>query len=84
MSTAKQPSTVGYGMGGQRSGKKTGIIVQSIRISVADNNKMHRVAKAEGRSFNSWAAMVLKREAEKFFIKRKGTQPKKEVVSGEN
>lgn len=79
MSTSKKPTTVGYGMGGQRSKKRTGNITQSIRITVADNNLMHKVAKGEGRSFNSWAATVLRREAAKS-AKRLGIQPKKEVA----
>lgn len=80
MSTPKK--TVGYGrLGGQRSDKTEGIITQSIRITVADNNRMHKVAKAEGRSFNSWAAMTLLRETNKA-LKRKAKSKLKEVAIG--
>lgn len=81
MSTSKKSKAVGYGMGGQRSGKTDGIITQSIRITVADNNRMHKVAKAEGRSFNSWAAMTLLRETNKV-LKRKAKSKLKEVAIG--
>ena len=85
MSTSKKPK-VGYGrLGGQRSDKTEGIITQSIRITVAENNQMHKVAKAEGRSFNSWAAWVLLRETRKALTRKalnRITKPKKEVTVG--
>ena len=80
MSTSKKTTTVGYGMGGQRSKKRTGKITQSVRLTVADNNLMHKVAKGLNRSFNSWAATTLINEAVKI-AKRKGIQ-QKEVTIG--
>jgi uncharacterized protein (DUF1778 family) len=51
---------------GQRSKKrKTGVIVQSLRLLVSDNNLLHQAAKVEGISFNGWATITLKREAGK-------------------
>lgn len=64
--TTKRVGTKTYTKGvGQRSKRRTGIIVQSIRILVTENNLMHKAAKAEGISFNGWASRILKREAEK-------------------
>lgn len=62
----KKVSNKSYAKGvGQRSKRRSGIIVQSIRILVTENNLMHKAAKAEGISFNGWASRILKREAEK-------------------
>jgi hypothetical protein len=52
-------------LGGQRSKKKTGIVVQSLRIPVKDNNLFHKAAKADKRSFNTWANIALMRAARK-------------------
>ncbi len=43
------------------------MIVQSIRLLAVDNNKLHKAAKAAGISFNGWATLTLKREADKVF-----------------
>jgi hypothetical protein len=50
---------------GRRSKRKTGVIVQSIRLLAAENNELHKAAKVEGISFNGWATLTLKREAGK-------------------
>jgi hypothetical protein len=50
---------------GRRSKKRSGIIVQSIRLLVVDNKRLHLAAKEEGISFNGWASLTLKREADK-------------------
>ena len=50
---------------GRRAKRKTGVIVQSIRLLVSDNNKLHDAAKTEGISFNGWASRILVREANK-------------------
>lgn len=66
MGIEKKVSTTRYTKGvGQRSKRRTGIIVQSIRLLVADNNKMHQAAKVEEISFNAWAKRTLKRECDK-------------------
>jgi hypothetical protein len=56
---------------GRRAKRRSGVIVQSIRLLVADNNKLHDAAKAEGISFNGWATKTLKREAEKVAARKK-------------
>jgi hypothetical protein len=74
----KKLTTKGYAKGvGQRSKKRTGYIVQSIRILVADNKKMHNAAKAENRSFNGWAQTVLLREADKVLKRVEAAKQKK-------
>jgi hypothetical protein len=55
---------------GRRSKRRTGVIVQSIRLLSVDNNKLHDAAKWEGISFNGWATQILTREAAKV-LKRK-------------
>lgn len=80
MATKKVVSN-GYVRGvGRRSRKRTGIVVQSIRLLAADNKTMHKAAKEEGISFNGWASRVLIREAEKI-MKRKQAA-KTEVTLG--
>ena len=61
---------------GRRSSRKTGVIVQSIRLLAKDNNKLHDAAKAEGISFNGFATKTLMREADKV-LKRKQAAKKK-------
>jgi hypothetical protein len=61
---ATKKSVTGYVKGvGKRSLKRSGLISTSVRLSVADNKKFHNAAKAENRSFNSWAFLALQREA---------------------
>lgn len=59
---------------GRRSTKTTGDIVQSVRLLVADNKRLHKAAAKVGISFNGWAAIILKREAEKILAKKKVTE----------
>lgn len=54
---------------GRRSKRRTGVIVQSIRLLAVDNNKLHDAAKVMGISFNGWATQTLKREASKVLAK---------------
>ena len=61
---------------GRRSKKRTGIVVQSIRLLVVDNKRLHTAAKETGISFNGWATLTLKREADKV-LKRKEAQKTK-------
>jgi hypothetical protein len=50
---------------GQRSKKRSGVVLSTIRIPVADSKTMHKAAKVEKRSFNVWAGITLLREAER-------------------
>jgi predicted HicB family RNase H-like nuclease len=61
---------------GRRAKRRSGVIVQSIRLLVIDNNKLHDAAKAEGISFNGWATKTLVREAAKV-LKRKEAEKQK-------
>jgi hypothetical protein len=61
---------------GRRAKRRSGVIVQSLRLLVIDNNKLHNAAKAEGISFNGWATKTLVREASKV-LKRKEAAKKK-------
>ena len=61
---------------GRRSKRRTGVIVQSIRLLVVENNRLHSAAKAEGISFNGWATLTRKREADKV-LKRKEAAKKR-------
>ena len=61
---------------GRRAKRRSGVIVQSIRLLVTDNNKLHDAAKLEGISFNGWATKILVREADKA-LKRKEAAKKK-------
>jgi len=56
---------------GRRSKRRTGVIVQSIRLLALENNKLHDAAKAVGISFNGWATRTLQREAEKVLARKK-------------
>jgi hypothetical protein len=65
MSTKKAVKS-GYTKGvGQRSKKKSGLVLAQLRIPVADSKLMHKAAQKDKRSFNIWAGLVLLREAEK-------------------
>jgi hypothetical protein len=64
---------------GRRSKKRTGIIVQSIRLLVTDNKMLHHAAKEQGISFNGWASQVLIREATKV-MKRKQAAKTEETL----
>lgn len=61
---------------GRRAKRRSGVIVQSIRLLVSDNNKLHDAAKLEGISFNGWATRALVREAKKA-LKRNEAAKKK-------
>jgi hypothetical protein len=61
---------------GRRTKRRTGIIVQSIRILVTDNKRLHMAAKEVGISFNGWASQTLKREAEKVLAKKEAAKKK--------
>lgn len=61
---------------GRRAKRRSGVIVQSIRLLVSDNNKLHDAAKLEGISFNGWATRTLVREAKKA-LKRNEAAKKK-------
>jgi predicted HicB family RNase H-like nuclease len=65
---------------GRRSRRRTGVIVQSIRLLATDNNKLHDAAKVEGISFNGWASKILTREAAKVL---KRAEAAKQKVKGE-
>jgi predicted HicB family RNase H-like nuclease len=74
---AKQIKINSYAKGvGRRSKRRSGVIVQSIRLLSVDNNRFHDAAKAEGISFNGWATKILTREATKV-LKRKAEAKKK-------
>ena len=61
---------------GRRAKRRSGVIVQSIRLLVTDNNKLHDAAKAEGISFNGFATRTLVREAAKI-LKREAAKKQK-------
>ncbi len=66
MAISKSPQKAGYVEGvGKRSKKRSGELSTSIRIPIGENKKYHRAAKAENRSFNSWALTTLSREADR-------------------
>lgn len=71
MSLAKQPKKAGHGTG-QVSIKTEGHVVQSVRMTVDDNNDVRQAAEKAGMSINSWAASVL-REAATVALKKKRT-----------
>lgn len=74
---AKKISINSYTKGvGRRSKRRSGVIVQSIRLLVVENTRLHQAAKESGISFNGWASLTLKREADKV-LKRKEAQKKK-------
>jgi uncharacterized protein (DUF1778 family) len=50
---------------GQRSKKRSGTVLTGLRIPADEIRVMHRAAKADKRSFNAWAVIVLFREAQK-------------------
>jgi hypothetical protein len=62
---------------GRRSRRRTGVIVQSIRLLSVDNNLLHDAAKAEGISFNGWATTILVREAAKVLKRKEAAKQKK-------
>jgi predicted HicB family RNase H-like nuclease len=64
---------------GRRSRRRTGVIVQSIRLLITDNNKLHDAAKAEGISFNGWASKTLTREAAKVLKRKEAAKEQKKV-----
>jgi hypothetical protein len=64
---------------GRRSRRRTGVIVQSIRILAKENNRLHDAAKALDISFNGWATATLKREADKV-LKREAAAKQKKVT----
>jgi hypothetical protein len=55
---------------GNRSRKRTGIVVQSIRMLASDNKLVRAAAKNAGESINAWVNAVLIREVNKA-LKRK-------------
>ncbi len=63
---------------GRRAKRRSGVIVQSIRLLVSDNNKLHDAAKLEGISFNGWATRVLVREADKALKRKQAAKQKVE------
>ena len=71
MDLRTQPKKAGHGTG-QASLKTEGFVVQSIRMTVGDNNKLRRAADKAGVSINSWAADVL-REAATIALQKKRT-----------
>jgi hypothetical protein len=71
MSLAKQPKKAGHGTG-QVSVKTEGHVVQSVRMTVADNHNIRRAADKAGVSINSWAVAVL-RDAATLALKKKRT-----------
>ena len=71
MSLRKQPKEAGHGTG-QVSLKTEGHIVQSIRMTVDDNNDVRQAAEKAGVSINSWAVGVL-RDAANLALKKKRT-----------
>jgi hypothetical protein len=62
---------------GQRSKKRTGYVVQSIRLLAPENKQLHVAAKEAGISFNGWAVNILKREAAKSIKRIEAAKPKK-------
>jgi hypothetical protein len=66
---------------GRRSRRRTGVIVQSIRLLIVDNNKLHDAAKAEGISFNGWATRILNTAAAK--VLKRAEAAKQQKVKGE-
>jgi predicted HicB family RNase H-like nuclease len=77
---AKEIKINSYAKGvGRRSRRRSGVIVQSIRLLTVDNNMLHDAAKAEGISFNGWATKILTREAAKV-LKRKEAAKQKKVT----
>jgi hypothetical protein len=63
---------------GRRSRRRTGVIVQSIRLLSVDNNRLHEAAKWEGISFNGWATQTLTAAAAKVLKRREAAKQKKE------
>jgi hypothetical protein len=64
---------------GRRSRRRSGVIVQSIRLLIVDNNQLHDAAKAEGISFNGWATKTLTREAAKVLKRKEAAKEQKKV-----
>jgi hypothetical protein len=62
---------------GRRSKKKKGIVVQSIRLLVVDNKRLHDAARESGISFNGWASKTLVREADKVLKRKEAAKIKK-------
>jgi hypothetical protein len=78
MATKKVVVNSSYVKGvGRRSKKRTGVVVQSIRLLVVDNKRMHDAAREVGISFNGWASMTLKREADKVLKRKEAAKAKK-------
>lgn len=78
MATKKVVINSSYVKGvGRRSKKRTGVIVQSIRLLVVDNRRMHDAAREVGISFNGWASKILKREADKVLKRIEAAKAKK-------
>lgn len=71
MSLAKLPKKAGHGTG-QVSVKTEGHVVQTVRMTVADNKSVRRAAEKADMSINSWAAAVL-RDAAKEALQKKRT-----------
>jgi hypothetical protein len=75
---AKKITINSYAKGvGRRSRRRTGVIVQSIRLLSVDNNLLHDVAKWEGISFNGWATKTLMAAATKVLKRKEAVKPKK-------
>jgi uncharacterized protein (DUF1778 family) len=49
---------------GTRSTKKTGYVLQSVRMPVAENNLVRKAADIKGVSINGWAAVTLRDAAQ--------------------
>jgi hypothetical protein len=62
---------------GRRSRRRSGVIVQSIRLLATDNNKLHDAAKAEGISFNGFATKALLAAAAKVLRRKEAAKQKK-------
>jgi hypothetical protein len=62
MSLRKQPRKAGHGTG-QVSLKTEGHVIQTIRMTVDDNNDVRQAAELSDMSINSWAAAALSKAA---------------------
>jgi hypothetical protein len=69
MSSKKKKGSIYVQGVGNRTKKRSGTITTSLRLSVADNKRLHLAAKADNRSFNAWAYVILSREADRILAR---------------
>jgi uncharacterized protein (DUF1778 family) len=78
MTTKKRGAQPGRSRPDLRSKKKDGIVNQSLRLTVEENNLIRKAADLERRSINSWAVVELVRIAELRIAEAKAVKISKE------